>query len=343
MPIDYLLSVVRYPLSVLLSRSRFTVTVHGYLMDKVLITGGAGFIGSNLATVLLNLGYEVVIIDNLSTGRRENVPPKAKFYEVDIVNPLVNGVVFKEKPKVIFHLAALTDTTISEDSIRKDIKVNLIGTLNILRGARAANVEKFIFTSTAAVYGNSSSLPIKETAKTCPISPYGIGKLTCENYIRIFCEAEGIKYTILRYSNVYGPRQYPKGESGAIPIFIQKVLKGETPTLFGNGKQIRDYIYVDDVVSATQKAIARADAKILNVSTSIGTSTEKLYKMVVQKLCLNPPKGEPRQRFKQSRPGEIKKSILANSLAKRQLGWQPKIDLSTGIEKTIEWWREQKW
>lgn len=307
-------------------------------MAKVLITGGAGFIGSNLARTLLALGYEVVIVDNLSTGRRENVPPSTKFYEIDIVNPLINKIINKEKPKVIFHLAALTDTSISEDSIRKDIKVNLLGTLNILRGARDANCEKLIFTSTAAVYGNSIPLPIKETAKTCPISPYGIGKLTCENYIRIFCEAERIKYTILRYSNVYGPSQYPKGESGAIPIFIQKMLKGETPVLFGNGKQIRDYVYVDDVVTATKQAISLADAKTINISTGIGTSTKKLYRLIAQKLDYSSPPQNTN-----SRPGEIEKSILANTFAKRQLHWQPTTDLPIGILKTIEWWKEQGW
>lgn len=305
---------------------------------KALITGGAGFIGSNLAEALLSLNYNVVIVDNLSTGRLENIPAKANFYKVDIISPKLKSIFAKEKPKIIFHLAALTDTTVSENSIRQDIEINLIGTLNTLTASSLVNCQKFIFTSTAAVYGNCPRLPISENTTYNPISPYGIGKLTCENYIRIFCEFCGMKYTILRYGNVYGPRQYPKGESGAIPIFIQKMLSGKTPTLFGNGNQIRDYIYVEDVVTATIAAIYKGNRKIINVATSIGTSTRQLYKLLAELLDFDAP-----PKFTNPRYGEIEKSILANKLAKQQLNWRPKTNLTVGLLKTINWWKEQYW
>ena len=305
---------------------------------KVLITGGAGFIGSNLADALLKIGYDVVIIDNLSTGRLENVPDKVNFYQVDIVNPKLKAIFTKEKPNIIMHLASLTDTTVSEESIRQDIETNLIGTLNTLTAASQVNAQKFIFSSTAAVYGNTKRLPIKENTTPKPISPYGIGKLTCENYIRIYCEFCKMKYTILRYGNVYGTRQYPKGESGAIPIFIDKMLIGRTPYLYGTGNQIRDYINVEDVVAASIQVIKKANGKTINIGTSRGTSTRQLYAMIGQELEFNAP-----PKLTNPRIGEIVKSILDNSQAKKELNWRPKIDLETGLRQTIQWWKEKDW
>jgi UDP-glucose 4-epimerase len=305
---------------------------------KVLITGGAGFIGSNLADALLRLGWEVIIVDNLSTGRLENVPDRVNFYQVDIVNPKLKSIFAKEKPNVVWHLASLTDTSVSEESIRQDIEINLIGTLNTLTAASQVNAQKFIFSSTAAVYGNTKSLPIPEITTPNPISPYGIGKLTCENYIRIYCEFCRMKYTILRYGNVYGPRQYPKGESGAIPIFIDQMLSGRTPALYGNGNQIRDYINVEDVVAASIQAIRKADGKTINIGTAQGTSTRQLYAMIAQELEFNAP-----PKTTNPRVGEIVKSILDNSLAKKELNWRPKTHLATGIVKTINWWKEKNW
>jgi UDP-glucose 4-epimerase len=306
--------------------------------DKVLVTGGAGFIGSNLADALLKIGYDVVIIDNLSTGRLENVPDKVNFYQVDIVNPKLKAIFTKEKPNIIMHLASLTDTTVSEESIRQDIETNLIGTLNALTAASQVNAQKFIFSSTAAVYGDSKRLPIKENTTPKPISPYGIGKLTCENYIRIYCEFCRMKYTILRYGNVYGPRQYPKGESGAFPIFIDKMLIGRTPYLYGTGNQIRDYIYVEDVVAASIQAIKKANGKTINIGASQGTSTRQLYTMIGQELEFNAP-----PKLTNPRIGEIVKSILDNTQAKKELNWRPRTDLETGLRQTIQWWKEKDW
>jgi UDP-glucose 4-epimerase len=306
--------------------------------DKVLVTGGAGFIGSNLADTLLKIGYDVVIIDNLSTGRLENVPDKVNFYQVDIVNPKLKTIFTKEKPNIIMHLASLTDTTVSEESIRQDIETNLIGTLNTLTAASQVNAQKFIFSSTAAVYGDSKRLPVKENTTPKPISPYGIGKLTCENYIRIYCEFCRMKYTILRYGNVYGPRQYPKGESGAFPIFIDKMLLGRTPSLYGTGNQIRDYIYVEDVVAASIQVIKKANGKTINIGTSLGTSTRQLYAMIAQELEFNAP-----PKLTNPRIGEIVKSILDNTQAKKELNWRPRTDLGNGLRQTIQWWKEKDW
>ncbi|MEO0093607.1 MAG: NAD-dependent epimerase/dehydratase family protein [candidate division WOR-3 bacterium] len=319
-----------------LMRTR-TVSIKKNKKDKVLITGGAGFIGSHLAHLLTKLTYEVVIIDDLSTGRLENIPNNARFYQIDIKDPEVKSVIIQEKPKILFHLAALTDTTVSEAAIRADIEVNLIGTINILAAASEAKCEKFIFTSTAAVYGNCNHLPIPEVAALRPISAYGIGKLACENYIARFCEFHRMGFTILRYANVFGPRQFPKGGSGAIPIFIKKMLTNQTPTIYGDGKQIRDYVYIDDVVSATLKAMAKGNNKILNISSGKGTTTRQLYKLIANVLKFNQP-----PEFINTRQCEIKKSILANNLAKKILNWHPKTDLLTGIKKTIDWWQSQK-
>jgi UDP-glucose 4-epimerase len=308
------------------------------MKKKALVTGGAGFIGSHLADALLKMGYYVIVVDNLSTGRRENIPAKCKFYKIDIVSEKLRSIFTKEKPKVVWHLAAFTDTSVSSSSIRQDIDTNLIGTLNTLKAASQADCQKFIFTSTAAVYGDANRLPVSETATPNPISPYGIGKLTCENYVRIYCDYCGIKFVILRYGNVYGPRQHPKGESGAIPIFINKMLSGQTPYLYGEGNQIRDYTYVDDIIQASLKATAKGEGKIINIATGKGTGTRHLYALIAKFLNF---KAAPK--FAAPRCGEIKKSILSNAKAKKELNWRPKTDLKTGLYQTIQWWKEKNW
>jgi UDP-glucose 4-epimerase len=309
-------------------------------MTKVLVTGGAGFIGSNLAQALLKKGFKVIIVDNLFTGKRENIPSGAKFYKLDIVSQKLSSLFLRERPKIVFHLAALTGTDISEALIQQDIKINLLGTINTLKAAGQAKCQKFIFTSTAAVYGDvhkSEYLPIPETAIPNPISPYGVGKLTCENYVRIFSDFYGMKYTILRFANVFGPKQYPKGEAGVIPIFINKMLSGKTSNLYGDGNQIRDYIFVEDVVDASLKVMTKCDGKTLNIGSGKGTSTRQLYSLIARQLDFRTPPN-----FSAPRLGEIERSVLANKLAKREINWRPRITLKTGLCRTIEWWRNKK-
>jgi len=308
------------------------------MKKRALVTGGAGFVGSYLVEALLSKGYQVIVVDNLSTGRRENIPDACRFYQIDIESPKLLQLFAKEKPNIVWHLAALTDTSVSLESILQDIEINHLGTLNTLKAASQIKCEKFIFTSTAAVYGDTPKLPISENSALNPISPYGVGKLTCENYVRMFCDFYGIKYTILRYGNIYGPRQYQKGGSGAIPIFIKKMLSGETPFLFGDGNQIRDYVYVDDVVEATLKAINKGDSKIINIGTTKGISTRRLYKLIATLLDF---KASPK--LIAGRSGEIVNSVLASNLAKKELKWRPKTDIKDGLDKTVKWWKGIKY
>lgn len=307
-------------------------------IKRVLVTGGAGFIGSHLAESLIKIGMQVTVVDNLTTGRSENVPPKSHFYKLGIESPKLLTVFTQEKPEIVFHLAALTETDVCLASILEDIKINLLGTLNTLKAACQVKCKKFIFTSTGAVYGDIKYLPIPENSNFSPISPYGVGKLTCENYVRMFYDSLGLKFTILRYANVYGPRQFPKAGSGAIPIFIKKMLAGETPFIYGSGKQIRDYAYVKDVVDASIKAINNGDEKIINISTQKGTSTRQLYKIMAELLNF-----KPAPKFTDGRSGEIVNSILSNKAAKKYLNWRPKTELKNGLRQTIKWWKENNW
>jgi UDP-glucose 4-epimerase len=315
---------------------------------KILVTGGAGFIGSHLVDALIKGGHKVVVIDNLSTGKKENINKKAKFYKIDICSPKIREIFKKEKPQICFHLAAQINVRKSVEDPVFDAKVNTLGSLNVIqnfireiraqirmnsRKRNSYKFAKFIFASTGgAIYGETNKIPTSENHPPNPISPYGISKLTVENYLKFYKKNFGLKLVSLRFSNVYGPRQDPRGEAGVVAIFIEKLLKGERPTIFGDGNQTRDFIFVEDVVSACLKAMEyKGEKKIFNIGTGIETSINELYEIISRLL-----NAKIKPKYAPEKPGDLKRSCLDISLAKRELKWRPKFDLEKGLRKTLQ-------
>jgi len=256
---------------------------------KILVTGGAGFIGSHIVDRLVKESHKVVIIDNLSTGRKENLNPKAKFYKLDIQNPGVAEVFKKEKPEIVFHLAAQIDVRKSVEDPLEDAKTNILGSLNIIQNFINVNSRKlvsnshkfvkFIFASTGgAIYGDADIVPTPETYPEFPLSPYGICKLSVEKYLNYYWKVFGLPYVALRYANVYGPRQNSKGEAGVIAIFLDKMLSGEKPVINGNGRQTRDFVFVKDVVEANILAMKKNKVGVYNIGTSKETDINTIFR-----------------------------------------------------------------
>ncbi|QXM06675.1 SDR family oxidoreductase [Crassaminicella indica] len=301
---------------------------------KVLVTGGAGFIGSHIVDKLVENGDEVIIIDNLSTGNMENINKKAVFYEADIRDKEIDKIFEVEKPEVVIHHAAQIDIQKSIKDPMFDGDVNIIGTINLLENCKKYKVRKIIYASSAAVYGTPKYLPVDEKHRVSPISYYGISKHTPEHYIKVYAELYGIKYTILRYANVYGIRQDPKGEGGVVSIFLDLLLNGKNPTIFGDGEQTRDYIYVEDIASANVKALKLADNEICNISTNKKTTVTELFNMMRDIL-----KSECNAIYGDERKGDIKHSTLNNEKAMKLLDWEPGYSIGEGLTKTIEYYR----
>lgn len=301
---------------------------------KVLVTGGAGFIGSHIVDLLIENGYEVVIVDNLSTGKKEFINKKAIFYKKDITDDDLYEIFEKEKPDYVIHQAAQIDVQKSIDNPVFDAKVNVLGTVNLLECCRKSGVKKVIYASSAAVYGNPEYLPIDEKHKVNPISYYGISKHTAEHYFEVYSQLYGLKYTILRYANVYGIRQDPKGEGGVISIFIDKMLKSERPIIFGDGNQTRDFVYVKDVAKANLLALEKGDNEVVNISTNKPTSINELVEIMnkIMNISLEPIYTEPRK-------GDIVHSYLDNKKALDVLGWKPEYSLEDGLKETIEYYK----
>ncbi|MFJ5760203.1 NAD-dependent epimerase/dehydratase family protein [Neobacillus sp. NPDC093182] len=296
---------------------------------KAIVTGGAGFIGSHLVEELINRGFEVHVLDNLISGQLENIHPSAIFHQEDIRGTKAKEIIIKEKPNIVFHLAAQADVGKSINDPNYDASVNINGTINILEACHKAGVRKFIFASTSAVYGDLESNLLSETEVTIPISYYGLSKLSAESYIRIFNILFKIPFTILRYGNVYGPRQLPKGEGGVIAVFLNRIKRNQLLTVYGDGEQTRDFIYVKDIVLANIAAIERGDNKIFNISTSNTTSInqlisylDKIHDSPINYVLVDPKKGD------------IKHSCLNNQYASRSLQWQPTYDILKGLKET---------
>jgi UDP-glucose 4-epimerase len=304
---------------------------------RCLVTGGAGFIGSNLVDALIRRGDEVVVIDNLSTGKREYLNPKAKFYEMDICDQAkVDAVFNEEKFDYVFHLAAQISVKDSIANPRLDNQVNAIGSFIIFDACRNNQVKKTIFISTGgALYGDVTE-PAKESSPIKPVSPYAIHKFTAERYLELFRTEHDLDHIILRLANVYGPRQYKGGEGAAVAVFTFNAINDLESSIFGNGTKTRDYIYVGDVVDACLAAMTSDYRGAINVATSKRISTLDLFKAIEQasgkKLAY---------RHEKDRPGEVQDSVLDIDLAKKILGWQPAVDLHVGIEKTLNWTKEQ--
>lgn len=303
-------------------------------MNKVLVTGGAGFIGSHIVEELLTNNYEVAVLDNLSSGKLSNIEvEKVKYYEGDIVNEqFVNNAVSEFKPDYIIHQAAQVSVVESVKDILNDEQINIRGSLNIINAARLNNVERIVFASSAAVYGNPQYLPIDESHPTHPMSPYGLSKLTVEKYLEIANSLYGLNYTILRYSNVYGPRQDAKGEGGVISIFVDKLMNNEQFIVYGDGEQTRDFIFVKDVAKANVKALSSIPStSILNVSNNNEISINKL----ITELS-NLANYVAEVNHVPERDGDIKVSTLANDSIKAVLDWTPRYSLNEGLVRTIQ-------
>jgi len=300
---------------------------------KCLITGGAGFIGSHLVDGLIEEGHEVLVVDNLSTGKEENLNPKAKFYKVDICQPKISEIFADEKPEIVFHYAAQTEIQKSIESPKENAEINILGTLNILENAKKFRVKKVVFASSVAIYGEPAYLPVKETHSLNPISPYPITKLVVEKYLSYY-QSLGLDFVSLRYPNIYGPRQLSTGEGGVVSIFIDTLLKGKTPVIYGDGEQTRDFLYVADAVEATISVLKAPLGSVYNVGTSKETSINELYRLISQgtKSNLQPERV-------QSRFGEIRKSCLDYSKIKKELGWEPNYRLKDGLKETIDWFK----
>jgi len=299
---------------------------------KILVTGGAGFIGSHLVDKALEEGYDVVTIDNLNNGKLENLNKDAKFYKVDIVDIDNLSLVFeKEKPDYIIHLAAQISLRESLKNPIYDAEQNILGSINVLEGCRKFNVKKVVYASSAAVYGFPKYLPVDEKHPINPFSPYGVSKHTVEHYLNSYYKNFDLDYVILRYSNVYGERQASSGEAGVISIFIDVLKKKEKPVIFGDGKQTRDFIYVKDVAKANLLALEKeTNSKIFNISTNTETSVNKVFKIIkeIMNSNINPTYEKPIK--------EVKNIRLDNSLVKKELDWKPKVELNEGLKKIVK-------
>jgi UDP-glucose 4-epimerase len=305
---------------------------------KILVTGGAGFIGSHIADAFIAHGHQVTIIDNLVTGRRENVNAQATFHQIDICDAGVADIFECGQFDAVCHHAAQMDVRRSVVDPRYDAEVNILGTLNLLQQCQKTGVKKFIFASTGgAIYGEQVRFPADEEHPTWPASPYGISKLACEKYIYFFAQNYGLRYVFLRYANVYGPRQNPHGEAGVVAIFSTRLLKGEQAVINGEGKQTRDYVFVGDVVRANLLALNYPENDYFNIGTGIETDVNTIY----QRLNEAAGAGMP-EHHGPAKEGEQLRSVLANDKARRLLDWQPKVALADGLKETVEWFRTHK-
>lgn len=295
---------------------------------RVLMTGGAGFIGSNVIDELIKRDYEVHAVDNLSTGKRENVNKRAFFHHIDIRTPKLNDIFEKVKPNIVIHHAAQVNVPFSLKSPISDANTNIVATISLLELCVKYNVIKIIYASSAAVYGVPQYLSIDEKHPVQPISFYGVSKLAPEYYIKIYSELYCFKYTILRYANVYGIRQDPKGEGGVVPTFFHKLNHHEPAVIFGDGEQTRDFIYVKDVARANVAALTNGENETFNISNHEAVSINQLYETMNKlHLCSCKPL------YQKERLGEIKHSCLNNHKALEKLNWAPQFNLQKGIEE----------
>ena len=309
------------------------------LAKRILVTGGAGFIGSHVVDRLVALGHRVTILDDLSTGRQEHVNSGARFYAVDITDKeAVQKVFARERPQVVNHHAAQISVARSIREPEEDARINLLGSLNLFEQCRQHGVEKVVFASTGgALYGEPTYLPCDENHPVRPLAPYGAAKYAVEGYLSVYHQTHGIPFTVLRYGNVYGPRQDPYGEAGVVAIFAQAMLEGKQPLINGDGEQERDFVYVADVVEANVAALENGDGGVYNIGTGVGTSVNRIaqplqniinYKGTV---AHGPPRG-----------GEVFKIYLDTSRARKELGWMPEVPLEEGLLRTVNYFKDRK-
>ncbi|TFG78261.1 MAG: NAD-dependent epimerase/dehydratase family protein [Thermodesulfobacteriales bacterium] len=303
---------------------------------KILVTGGAGFIGSWVSRAFLKEGHEVVIIDDLSTGKEENLPSGAKFIKCDIRDfDTVEKIISDFKPEIVDHHAAQIDVRKSVDNPMHDAEINIVGTLHLIESSLRHGVKKFIFASTGgAIYGEPEVIPADEKTDPFPISPYGTSKYAVEKYLGYYNYVHGFEYVALRYANVYGPRQNPHGEAGVIAIFCNRILSGSPCTVFGDGGQTRDYVYVEDVAKANLQSLS-APFGSYNIGTGIETSVNDLISELKKSSGT-----DFEVNYGEQRPGEVQSISLEASQAEKILGWKPNVNLAEGIQKTWNWFNQ---
>lgn len=297
---------------------------------KVLITGGAGFIGSHVAQACLDDGHAVWIADDLSTGRLENIPDETTFLSLDIASDAFAEAFNQVQPDAVIHLAAQINVTASVSAPIYDAESNILNTIRLLDLCVSVGTKRIVFASSAAVYGTPKTLPVMESSPCAPLSPYGVSKLSCEEYIKYYARSHDLNYVILRNANVYGPRQIAQGECGVCAVFSEQLLAGITPTLYGNGTPQRDYVYVGDVAQANLAALTRGDKVTLNISSGQGTPTHAIYTHLTK--CL---KSDLKPHHAALRPGEIESIYLSSEEAMTVLEWKASTDLNKGLQATI--------
>lgn len=305
---------------------------------KVLVTGGAGFIGSNLVDRLVGEGFSVAVVDDLTNGRREYLNPKARFHRLSVTNPELDAVFAKEKPQAVFHLAAHIDVRVSLRDPIHDADVNIRGSLRVLQACLKHGVKKLVFSSSGgAIYHDARTIPTPETAPPTPLTPYGVAKLAFELYLYAAWRQFGLPYVALRYSNVYGPRQDQKGEGGVIGVFCKALSEGRRPSIFGGGRQTRDFLYVDDAVEANLKALRSKAVAAVHVSTGKETSVNRVASLIGREFGWKKGFGTG-----PAPKGDVPRSALDPRLAAKLLGWKPKVGIEEGIRRTAAWFKASR-
>jgi UDP-glucose 4-epimerase len=301
------------------------------LKKRFLVTGGAGFIGSHVVDALVAAGREVAVIDDLSTGSRDNLNPAASFHEVDITTPGVEGLLEEIRPEVICHNAAQISVSVGQASPIRDLNVNVAGSLRLIEYARGAGC-RLVHASSAAVYGEPEKTPVAEDHPTRPINNYGVSKLAVEHYLAAYARNYGLSYAALRYANVYGPRQNASGEAGVVAIFCEAVARGAPVTVHGDGRQTRDFVFVGDVAAANVAAAMSAAGGVFNIGTGVETDVNGLLDTIARASG-----AQPMAKHGPARAGDIERSVLDSERAADVLGWRAKIGLTVGIEETVRW------
>jgi UDP-glucose 4-epimerase len=305
------------------------------MKKTILVTGGAGFVGSYLVDRLIKENYRVVVIDNLSSGKKENLNQKAKFYKFDICNPKILSIFKKEKPEIVFHFAAHINARESVSDAVSDAKTNILGSLNVLESCRKCKVKKIIFASSGGeIYGAAKKIPTSENYPPSPLSPYGVGKLAVEKYLDSYFKIFKLPYLALRYGNIYGPRQNPKSEAGVVAIFTTKMLNNISPFIHGDGKQTKDYIFIEDAIDATFLSFKKDLKGVLNIGTGKEVSVLEIFHQI-KKLTGS----QIKEKYTPFPLGGFKRGCLSIQKAKKELNWRPKYSLKEGLKKTVEWFK----
>lgn len=304
---------------------------------RILVTGGAGFIGSHVVEAYLAAGHDVAIVDDLSTGKRDFVPAGASFHEMDIRSPELDGLFQRFRPEIVNHLAAQIDVRKSVNDPVFDAEVNILGGLNLLEASVKHGVKKFLFASTGgAIYGEPDTLPASEATEPKPKSHYAASKLAFEHYLGLYARLYSLCYTTLRFPNVYGPRQSPEGEAGVCSILAGMMLEGKTPNLYGYGEPTRDYVYVTDIARGAVLALDKGDNEVINLGSGVGVSVHTLFEAIARIIGFQ---GEPA--LKPLRQGEVMHTYITGDKAAEVLGWKPEMDLDQGLEATVAYVRDQ--